>query len=159
MIPKLFNLVKKYAYKIRSQEKDGEKGWKQIKPIFEKSDVKFNLNVKFVELLENVNFERYNLENDQDVSVTLNGITLNNLNSNGNLNDRNHFIVQLFRIPKLKTEVKDGQRLLAIMYVLQIAYNIGQYLAVKEQYPPEVIDFIEKNRLDKISTFVDIEKN
>lgn len=62
--------------------------------------------------------------------------------------ERAHFVLQTIRIPKTSD--------CSLLKILQLGLNIGQYRAMNEktQYDPKVNNFIKKNKLDQISSYI-----
>ena len=124
-------------------------------PIFENSQFELPpMSQPYRSLLAQVNYHQGE-RGDQDVSITIKGFTFNNIDANGELIETNHYLVQLFRIPiqfcKLGTA---EERSLSILKLLQIAYNVGQLKGVIDEYPAEVVEWLRRNRMLKISAYL-----
>jgi hypothetical protein len=65
--------------------------------------------------------------------------------------EKNHFFLQLARIPKNNPELN-------LLRVLQISYNIGQLLAIKNKYSREGLEYFLTNKLENIESYINIDK-
>jgi hypothetical protein len=149
-----------YAYRsgflTRKTGNDGLEGWCNIKKLFNKLyiEYEFNLTDKIIELSKLLSV----YEGDKDLNSILLVIDSNDKERDfellSNSIEIHHFVIQLLRIPLIATRA--GQKTLSYLRVLQIAYNIGQATSVLDsgQYTQAIVDFIEKNDLFNMNTYV-----
>jgi hypothetical protein len=112
---------------------DGQKYWQAIKVVTRPFDDQ--LQVKW----------KSSIVDDDDLKVIMNLVEYT-INGNGEkkINESNHFLIQLVRIPQ--------QDAGTLTKVLQVALNIGQLLGV---WPPEEVTFISDRQLESIDTYLD----
>lgn len=139
LLRKLFKLILKYGYRVRKNREDGLQAWSQVKPFFAQSTQQIPpLSPAYQAAWTKVN---YQAKSEDDVTITIAGYTFHNMKKDGGVNERDHFIIQLFRIPHLSNYS------LSVLKLLQIAYNIGQLYADKELYPPPVLAWLNAHGL------------
>jgi hypothetical protein len=163
MLSILFENVKSFGYQVRKNKYDGLEYWNKIK--------KYLLNEENIDLVKRIN---NTIGLDWNLNIKIDNFNTNNLNIiydyvrdelkmygeendieiyslNKEILERNHFYLQLVRIPK--------NNKLDLIRLLQIAYNLGQFSCVKteeEYYNSEVINFFEQNNLDELKTYIDL---
>lgn len=149
---RLFNSVIAYGQHVRKHGRDGLKYWNDIKPMFQSNSTVLPLRNTYRRSYRLVNLTA---TSDDDVAIEISGYTFKNLKSNGEIDERNHYLVQLFRIPHLACHVGEAnEEPITILKLMQIAYNIGQLQAVRDQYPTQVVDWLEEHNLLSISGYV-----
>jgi len=156
---KLFNTVINYGYYVRLNKIKGLDAWNEIKKDINKDDEK---NIKLSSKINNWNISiNINNKKTSDILLIYNYFKYE-MNLHGDENDkeqyklddktweRNHFYLQLIRIPK--NNACNLQRL------LQIAYNIGQLVCEmkRKKIKEENIIFFIMNRLYSINTYVKV---
>ena len=137
--------VYQHGYHIRQyQPERGLEGWQTYKNTYGSNPMKFTLSDSYKKLFESVNYVSNGSE-DADATITVVGQTYSNTI------EKYHFLVQLFRIPKLAGFT------LPLVKVLQIAYNAGQLQAMIDNnaYTSELIQFINTNKLTSIESYLD----
>jgi hypothetical protein len=151
----LFNTVEIFGFKVRSTGAKGDIAWEQkLKPFLPEGEKicvgewkieRFTVNnIPMVCLREIYDYVHDVLQmkgGDEDISTD---------GKKSEKWEHQHFFLQLIRIP-LKYPL-DLRRL------CQIAYNLGQLRAVykDEIYTEEVKAYYEKNKLQKIESYVDL---
>jgi hypothetical protein len=148
---KLWRKIKKLGYKTRKNRINGLAAWQQ--PKIQYSRYRFTnypnglpLGESFVNFAQKLQYQYSDIDH-QDASIRVNNFIIHNMY------DTEHFIIQLFRIPKMcKYE-------LPVTKFLQLAYNIGQIEAVmefeKEMYHENVTHFYNSNKLNQLETYFD----
>ena len=118
---------------------DGLKYWNEIKGFLEEIDSRNNVNIVYNPLHQVIvrEFDKvlYHLpEKDK----------------NGNLIEKNHFLLQQLNLP-----YKD-QGKVSFRRFMQIALNIGQFQPFNNtnHFSPEIIELIHKNKLFDINTYM-----
>jgi hypothetical protein len=156
---KLFNTVINYGYYVRKSEKNGLEAWNEIKKIMSENDY---MRIKIDAVLNNWDIEIY-IEGKQTKEP---GLLYNYLKYELGLHgeeddmekmekktwERNHFYLQLGRIPK--------NNRCNMIRLLQIAYNIGQLVCEMKgkRYNEKQMNFFFMNRLYKMETYNKINK-
>lgn len=94
-------------------------------------------------MFESVNYQPIGVEDDE-AKITIGEHTLSNKI------EQEHFLVQLFRIPKLANFE------LPFVKLMQLAYNAGQLQAKLDTnaYEADVTSFINQNNLINIDTYI-----
>ena len=157
----LFSAVENFGFKVRSTGAKGDIAWEKLKPFLPegekicdgewkiKRDTVNNIPMGCLrEIYDYVHDVLQMKGGDEDISTA---------GKKPEKWEHQHFFLQLIRIP-LKYPL-DLRRL------CQIAYNLGQLRAVykDEIYTEEVKAYYEKNKLQKIESYVDlsncVEKN
>jgi len=141
-IEQTWDRVVHYGYKQRSEKFDGKKIWQDLSSFYSL----FNFPIGDIaspflqELVKQVDIK----ELVDDVSITIGTQTL--LKSS----DLDHPIVQLVRLPA-KCQFR-----ISFVILMQIAFNVGQYELEKKRgtLSPEVVEFVERNELNKMATYV-----
>jgi hypothetical protein len=132
-----------YGYRVRSFEPKNEiERWQFYKNLYSITSEQIQLSSDYKKLFESVKYKPAGFE---DVYATL-YIAGNEYSNNV---EKFHFLVELFRIPKL------SNFRVSFIKALQIAYNAGQLQATidDDEYDQEVVDFINENRLNEITTY------
>ena len=151
----LFNLVKTYGNIVRRSEKDGLESWQHIKKISDDKNILtngWNINVYIEGELENNLDNIFKYVHDKlkmygdDGEESYLGQTKNNW-------QKSHFLLQLIRLP-LRNKC-------TLLRILQIAYNIGQFLEEHEQspYPEECINYFKINNLNNLKSYINLDLN
>lgn len=125
----LFELVRTSARSLRTRNKefDGLSFWKTIKSNLAESD--FEAEWKKLP-------DKYSEEI----------LSLNEYNEDGTMNENNHFLIQMIRIPKKEK--------CSLKKIIQIAFNIGQYQGINFT-ALEQINKMDHIKFDSISNFID----
>jgi mannose-6-phosphate isomerase-like protein (cupin superfamily) len=154
-LSELFKSVIKYGKYVRENRLDGLRYWNNLKNI---------ISTKNLQEINKI------LGNTWNIKISIGDTETNNLDivynhvhdeleMHGDDNDskddkekwdKNHFFLQLVRIPKNNE--------LNLLRILQIAYNIGQlsvHLNDKETYSEVAIDFYDRNKLGKMETYIE----
>ena len=147
VLEQLFNMVFNKSYVLRKHHTiqkrrnqlnpkfDGQGFWQPIKEIFAKDKNKASSWV-------------HSLQKEQEALI----MSLNEKNANGNMNEKNHFLIQQVRIPHNEEPV--------VCKILQIALNMGQYKGIVEgegtNHNPSylfhsIYDFITHNDVHDLS--------
>jgi len=130
---------------VRSSNSDGYQQWQPLKTLYEQiTIVKFSVKESHKEAVEKFLKPGNDLLNYVDCSINNGNFMVKN-------QDAGHFFVQLYRICLMEKFE------LSLVKLMQIAYNIGQFVASVKlgEYPDEVVDYFFQNRLDKIDTYID----
>jgi hypothetical protein len=127
-----------YGYNIRKNNLNGLDEWQPIKKKLEKR----NGNIPLKTFIRDTFSQSY--EDNPDVKMTV-GQTVLNFSV-----ESEHFFIQHVRII-LMSGVE-----ISILKLLQIAYNAGQFKAMRENnmYNQEVLECYDRNNLDQIETYV-----
>jgi hypothetical protein len=132
-----------YGYRVRMYEPEsGMERWQFYKNLYSSIPDQIQMSSGYKKLFESVKYKPAGIE-DVDATVTIaQHEYINNV-------EKFHFLVQLFRIPKL------SNFRVPFIKALQIAYNAGQLQALidKDEYDQELVDFINENRLNEITTY------
>ena len=117
---------------------DGEEYWKTLKSFFEIIDSRTTEEIVFNPLHLNIFNQASRLLDHLDEK-----------DKDGNLIEKNHFLLQLFNIP-----YKDKKA--SIRRLMQIALNIGQFNDFNNEnnFSKEIVDFYIKNGLSDIKTYM-----
>lgn len=164
-----------YGYETRKNNQDGLKLWIKYKEnSLNSKNYRYRISNKIKDLIKKVN---YHFTDDQEIQLeslcTINNIEINNIkfdntygsrfkikgeinniqNNNEkkiNINKPNHFLIQLFRIPKMSDDS------LSHLKLMQIAYNIGQLKFEFEQntFDKTIENFFKENSMEEINTYV-----
>lgn len=141
-----------YGYYVRSNNLNGEQKWKDYKENHQYTNY-YQLTDEIINLIKLVDYTYIDDQKEQqDSSIKIkNTIYFNKINDI--IIDKNHFIIQLFRIPNMAENKK-----ISAIKLLQIAYNIGQakYFFGKGKYPYTLDEFYHQNNLDHLETFIQI---
>ena len=148
----LFDLGIKYGYESNSRNLNGLESWNYIKNkldsakmcewaitrIFPDGEVVYDIN-KIYSKIHN-ELKMYGEDNDEKIHKI----------SHENW-ERAHYVLQTARIPK-KSDC-------SIQKIVQIAFNIGQYMGDNEKktYNKNVNKFIELNKLNKVKSYVNLD--
>jgi hypothetical protein len=160
-----WNQMIRNAYLINPTGKGLEK-WQEFKAILNKYDntSHFIISGKILKLVDDrkINYNASKFE-DSDAKITIGTETFSNENT------EQHFLVQLFRLSKLSRDTSSSSSTtppyMTLTKLMQIAYNIGQFEAVRERdddkriYSTNVREFYIANKLNKMSTYVDIDRS
>jgi hypothetical protein len=146
----LFNLIKKYGYRVRESRLNGLEAWQPVKKLLD--DKKelingWNINVNINGHFENDLSKIFNYVHDE---LKMYGDD-NEENYEGQTNldwQKAHFLLQLIRLP-LRNPC-------TLLRICQIAYNIGQYLKENENSPYSVdsVNYFEINNLDNLKSYI-----
>jgi hypothetical protein len=154
---KLFNTVINYGYYVRLNNLNGLDAWNTIKALINTNQ---DLNTNISSIIGHWNITlNINGQNISGIHLIYNHLK-NEMNLHGDDGDkeehklsdeewqRNHFYLQLARIPKNNS--------CNLVRLLQVAYNIGQLVCEMKQkkFTSEYISFFLMNRLYNINTFV-----
>lgn len=148
---KKWNKIRKLGYKTRKNHRNGLAAWQQPKILYSQyyfTNYPNGLPLKrsFIDLVHDLNYWYSDIDH-QDASIQLGNISIHNTI------EVEHFIIQLFRIPK------QCNYTLPLTKFLQIAYNIGQIEAViefeKGTYHESVVHFYNSNKLGYLETYFD----
>jgi len=154
---KLFNTVINYGYYVRFNNLNGLDAWNTIKALIN-TNQELNTNISSIIGHWNITLN-INGENISDIPLIYNHLK-NEMNLHGDDKDqeeyklsdeqwqRNHFYLQLARIPKNNS--------CNLLRLLQVAYNIGQLVCEmkRKNFTSDYISFFLMNRLYSINTFV-----
>jgi len=143
-IQDLWYKIMNEGYEIRKLKCDGYVNWQPIKKRYSLIQTEYDVHKSFKKLMENIIFKIGEKQDLDDLKIIVDEFELDNEI------EKDHFFVQLFRIPKLENYK------LKVVKVLQIAYNIGQFKAEleKKSYDNKIINFFVKNNLDKFETYI-----
>jgi len=146
----LFNLIKKYGYRVRESRLNGLEAWQPVKKLLD--DKKelingWNINVNINGHFENDLSKIFNYVHDE---LKMYGDD-NEENYEGQTNldwQKAHFLLQLIRLP-LRNPC-------TLLRICQIAYNIGQYLKENENSPYSVdsVNYFKINNLDNLNSYI-----
>jgi hypothetical protein len=146
----LFNLIKKYGYRVRESRLNGLEAWQPVKKLLD--DKKelingWNINVNINGHFENDLSKIFNYVHDE---LKMYGDD-NEENYKGQTNldwQKAHFLLQLIRLP-LRNPC-------TLLRICQIAYNIGQYLKENENSPYSVdsVNYFKINNLDNLKSYI-----
>lgn len=128
----IFSEYMVYGTTVCTQGKNGLDAWNAKKIGLSAEGVIVTLSNRYMNYFHEVDFQLPSVTNDQECSITIGSLRLSNLDNNGNIDERNHYLIQVFRIPYLESFALSRRKL------AQIAYNIGQCKAVFHEYPEEV---------------------
>jgi hypothetical protein len=137
--------VYQYGYHTRTYEPQrGLEKWQFYKNTYSSIPDKFETSTSYKKLFDSVGYTPAGSD-DNDSTIQINNQVYNN-----NI-EKFHFLVQLFRIPKLA-----GFNL-PFIKALQLAYNAGQLQATidKGEYEEELVEFVKNNRLIEVPTYFD----
>ena len=148
----LFDLGIKFGYESKKNNLNGQKSWEKVKLLLDTENIcDWNITRIFANKKESSNIEEiYSyIHNDlelygEDGDEPKYGLTHEQW-------ERAHYVLQTIRIPRTSS--------CSIQKILQIGLNIGQYSASNEKnkYNSVVIDFINFNHLDKISSYLNLD--
>lgn len=141
LIEEVWELVinNSFLLKDRYGEKfDGLDYWNQIKPFLieinnRTSNYKINYNSQHNNIIQKFKNHLLNIPE---------------FNEKNELIEKNHFLLQQLNIPKKDNCKPSFQRL------IQIALNIGQLNVYLNSFSNDIIDLINKNKLDNIKTYM-----
>ena len=139
----LWNSIVKKGYYIRFAGKDGLKSWQPIKTELSEFDISFSFNKNIFNLANEMYFVHPDDNDHQNAKFIFNNIKLDNTI------ELHHFFIQHFRIPKMINAEK-----ISLLKLMQIAYNAGQFLASRNCYPIEVLNFYDDNNMGKLETYI-----
>ena len=146
-ISRLWYEVYHYGYRVRSIEpENGLARWQLYKNNYSTIKCSYTTIKSYNNLFKSVNYHAVG-DDDINSTITINGNTYcNNI-------EKYHFLVQLFRIPKL------AQFKIPYVKILQLAYNAGQLQAGidSNSYDQEIVKFVNDNNLLKIETYINLE--
>lgn len=132
-----------YGYRVRSDEPQrGLEKWQFYKNTYSVIPDKIKTSSNYKKLFDSTGYAPAGLE-DNDATIQVSDKVYNN-----NV-EKYHFLVQLFRIPKLA-----GFNL-PFVKTLQLAYNAGQLQATidKHDYSDDLVEFVKHNRLIEVTTY------
>ncbi|AYV75651.1 MAG: hypothetical protein Terrestrivirus2_159 [Terrestrivirus sp.] len=138
-------------YREEDNNFDGKTYWGTLKPYLSDihSQVEWDTeNIKkLYTLLTDKNEIPDKLKNpDNYDDEMVREIGLDEKNDDGSMIEKNHFFIQLFRIPLYEANT--------FTKLMQIALNIGQVQPFIDSFDGDYTDFFIKNKMDKIDTYL-----
>lgn len=174
MISDLFENIKVYGRYVRTNKLDGLEYWERIKTFLKKPEqniglhfinsilgLNWNINVKFIfDDMENTTNTYNDINKIYDYVHGDNDYITNGLCIYGEENDeinknisktvweKNHFFLQLIRIPK--------NNKLNLIRLLQVAYNLGQLSVCLDNtnFSPKALEYFKINKLNNIDSYI-----
>jgi len=146
-LDKLFNEMIHYGFYVRSSKLDGLNAWQE-----KSSSLDNNLELgkwKHNRIIKDGSLDTL----EQIYDYVYNTLGMKGEESTDRINpffEQHHFLLQLARLPKNdKCTIKK---------ILQIAYNIGQFMASvsSEAYSTQAIEFYHINNLNKLESYVEL---
>jgi len=140
--------VRKITIQTNNDFNIGQKAWQLLKDNFANYQFEIN-NIKYDKLdCKNTLVVEYMKKDDdedhEEVKIKIDDIILDNKI------ETEHFFIQHYRIPITSNNKLSVQKL------MQIAYNIGQFRANRENniYIIKIIEYYDDNNLDKLETYI-----
>jgi len=135
----LWDAIIKYAYDIRSSNKNGLVGWLAVKEKLSPFDFKLEWTESSKLFADELKYLGINTSDSFETSSL----------ATKELWEKDHFLFQHGRIIRNNPEA-------TLIRLLQIAYNVGQFKAEdeKNKYSDQVHAYYQKNELDKLITFI-----
>lgn len=122
----------------------GKYKWNELEEELLKSILENHFFSYSNELLNRQESFKFHLNNNEIFAVENNILGVKNAG-------KEHFFIQLFRIPHLNPNN------LPFIKLMQIAFNIGQFMACFKDYPEIIQNYFVINHLDNISSYIDLE--
>jgi len=150
-IQQLFDLAIQYGYESYRNDLDGQESWNKLKDKMNSSKIcewqisrnfSDGRDINYIEQIYSKIHDELQMHGEED--------DMNKYSITKKVWERFHFVLQTIRIPKNSP--------CSLQKIIQIAFNIGQYMVANENmnYSPEVNEFITSNNLDKVESYIDI---
>lgn len=142
----IWNELISIGYNIRKNKLNGLTEWQPYKSTYQSKiieDCKFlKIRREFTEFTKSLNYS-YSDEEHIDALLIVNNSSVDNKV------EKDHFIIQHFRLPMLMNYNMN------VVKIAQMAYNIGQakFEMENENYSNDIMDFYKMHKLDNFYTY------